>query len=90
MSISETRFGTSPVGNRSRRDTVCNSRQELMETFNAFIAQEPTRNEMEMIDTLMSAFMWSYLGYKEVFKAAMTAHEVIHKETASWQLKPRK
>jgi len=86
----KTKFGTSPVGTPSRRITVCKSRQELMATFNEFIAAEPTRNEMEMIDTIMSAFLWNYEGYKTVFEAAVKAHVVLHKELPSWVLKPKK
>lgn len=84
------KFGTSPVGNPSRRATVCHARQELMETFNSLLAQEPTRNEMEMIDTLISAFLWSYNGYKTVFESAVKAHVAVHKELPAWKIKPKK
>jgi hypothetical protein len=83
-------FGTSPVGSPStkRRPTI--ARGELLKTMFEFFELEPTTAEYEMIDMLVSCFMWSRQGYETVFNAAVAAHNCVHKEAPVWQMKPEK
>jgi hypothetical protein len=55
-----------------------------------FFELEPTTAEYEMIDMIISCFTWSRQGYETVFNAAVAAHNCVHKEPATWVMKPKK
>ena len=85
-----TRYGTSPLGSPAQRRRPTIARSDLLKTVFEYLDQEPTTNEYEMLDIIISCMMWSYAGYKHVFNAAKTAHEIVHQETPPWILKEPK
>jgi hypothetical protein len=84
------RFGTSPLGSPTQRKRPTKARVELLKSFFEFLEHEPTTAESEMLDTIISCFMWSHRGYETVFHAAHAAHRCIHREDATWKIRPKK
>lgn len=79
------KFGTSPIGRAtSRRPRTDTARTELLASLGALFELAPTANELEMIDTILSAAMWSYEGYSKVFDFAYEMHQMLHKEKPPW------
>lgn len=78
-------FGTSPVGRPATVKRSSRIRKELLQTIGEFLELEPSVAEMQMIDTIISCFMWSHRGYLTVYDSAVECHRVIHKEVPKWK-----
>jgi hypothetical protein len=86
----QSKFGSSPVGSPATRKAPTKAREELMKSLFEFFALEPTTAELEMLDMIISASMWSFKGYSLFFEAANKAHRIVHKEDSTWKKKEMK
>ncbi|MHA2085779.1 MAG: hypothetical protein ACXABD_18705 [Candidatus Thorarchaeota archaeon] len=83
----QSKFGSSPVGSPATRKAPTKAREELMKSLFEFFALEPTTAELEMMDMILSAAMWSYEGYELFYHTANIAHRIVHKEDSTWKKK---